>query len=112
MIAGRLRHRITIQRKQLAQDPDTGEMVLAWQDLAVDEPASVVPLSGREYIQSQANQSELTARITIRYFPGVNSTQRVLFDGGIYSIEAVLPDPTARRHLTLMCKEVSGTDGQ
>lgn len=112
MIPGRLRHRITIQRKQIDQDPDTGEMVLSWQDFAANEPASVVPLSGREFIQSQANQSEVTVRIMIRYFPGVDSTHRILFDGGIYSIETVLPDTTARRHLTLMCKEVSGADGQ
>jgi len=31
---------------------------------------------------------------------------RITHDGNTYNIKAVLPDPTARRHLTLMCESL------
>jgi len=38
----------------------------------------------------------------IPYLPGVLGTMRVLFDGQVYAIRAVLPDPSARSHINLM----------
>ena len=69
-------------------------------------PAEVWPLSGREYIAAQAEQAGVTTRITIRYQAGIEPAMRVLHDGKAYNIRAVLPDPTLRRHLTLMCESL------
>jgi SPP1 family predicted phage head-tail adaptor len=107
----RLRHRIDIDAPGGVQDPDSGEVTTGWAPFAVDVPAEVVPLSGREFIQSEAGQHEVTARMTIRYMPGVEPTMRVRFDGDTYSISAVLPDPTGRRHITLMVSRGLG-DGE
>lgn len=38
----------------------------------------------------------------IPYLPGLLNTMRVMFDGQVYAIRAVLPDPTARSHINLM----------
>lgn len=86
-------------------------MVPAWALFAGNVPAEFVPLSGREYLQAAATQSEVTARVTIRYMAGVVPTMRLVHDGTAYRIEAVLPDPTARRHITLMVSTGEADNG-
>lgn len=104
MIAAKLRHRITLQSRTATQDGTTGETTFTWTNAVADEPAEVVPLSGREFIQSGATQAQVDTRMTIRWRSGIEPTMRVVFDGNSYQITAVLPDPTNRRHLTLMCQ--------
>lgn len=102
MRAGKLRHRITIQEKQSQQDQTTGEMIDSWVTVAEKIPAEIVPLSGREFIAAKAEQSEITARITIRYRKGINDTMRILHNDRIYSIQAVLADDKSGiEHITL-----------
>ena len=103
-IAHRLRHRITIERKTTGADA-WGQPVEAWETAAV-VPAEVWPLSGREFVAAQATQAGVTTKITIRYQAGIDPEMRVLHDGKTYNIRAVLPDPTARRHITLMCESL------
>lgn len=104
MLTQRLRHRVTIQAPTYSQDATTGAVLVAWFDVLTDEPAEVVPLSGREFLQANTTQVEITARMTIRYQAGLDASMRVSFDGAFYQIVAVLPDPTARKHLTLMTR--------
>ncbi|MGQ8880763.1 phage head closure protein [Delftia sp. NA_296.1] len=71
--SGKLRHRIRIEayaeqrdsNGEVIQNQETGEVLMAWQELATVW-AAVEPLSAREFIQSSATQSQVTARITIR----------------------------------------------
>lgn len=101
MEPAKLRHRITIQTKAQTQDPQTGELVVGWVEFATVW-ASVEPLSARDFIAAQAGQSEITARITIRYRPGVLDTMRILHRGAAYSIQGVLPDAkSGLEYLTL-----------
>lgn len=110
MQIGKLRHRITLQSRVQTQDPVSGAVELTWSDYATEVPAEVVPLSGREFLSAAAEQAGVIARIVIRYDAGVLPTMRLVFDGVNHNIEAVLPDPTARRHLTLMVSRGT-TDG-
>lgn len=103
-LAHRLRHRVTIERKTTGEDA-WGQPVETWETVAI-APAEVWPLSGREYIAAQAEQAGVTTRITIRYQAGIEPAMRITHDGKTYNIRAVLPDPTARRHLTLMCESL------
>lgn len=98
---GKYRHRLTLQEYSVVRDPLGGDQ-REWQDWRKDVPAEVVPLSGREFTAANAEHGEVTARIEIPYLPGVANTMRVLFDGEVYAVRALLPDPTARRHITLM----------
>ena len=102
MLNYKLRQRVTLQQQVHTQDPTTGEDLVTWAAFLTDEPAEVVPLSGKEFIQSAANQAAVDARMTIRWRSGVLPTMRVVFDSQNYSIHAVLPDPTNRKWLTLM----------
>ena len=101
MLAQRLRHRVTIEQVTETRDADGG-VVTAWAPLHSNVPAEIVPLSGREFVAAQASQAGIAARMTIRYVTGITPKMRVVHGYDIYNIEAVLPDPTLRRHLTLM----------
>ena len=101
MEATKLRHRIDIEEPTQTRDA-WGGVVETWTTFLECVPAEVVPLSGREFMAATAEHAGVTARITIRYQEGVTAAMRVVFDGAAYNIKAVLPDPTARRHLTLM----------
>jgi SPP1 family predicted phage head-tail adaptor len=111
MLTQRLRHRVDIDYQVQTQDATTGAVAVTWAAFLVDEPAEIVPLSGREFIQSAAMQSQVTVRATIRYQSGIDASMRIRFDGETYKIQAILPDPSARRWLTLMlAKGVSDGD--
>lgn len=91
MQAGKLRHRIIIQRPAITQDENTGAIIEDWQDLATVW-ASVEPLSAREFIASATTQNEITARAVIRYRSDINSTMRLKHRGQLFSIQGILED--------------------
>lgn len=101
MRAGTLRHKVTIQKPVSTQNPNTGAQTITWQEVA-QVWASVEPLSVREFIAAKAGQSEVGARIVMRYRSGIDATMRILYRGQIYNIEGVLPDPkSGREYITL-----------
>ena len=105
MEAGKLRHRIGIERlNHSAQDPSTGDIVQAWEPLKTVY-AAVEPVSGREFIQSAATQAQISVRITIRS-TDVQPADRIAHKGLLYNIHAVLPDRVSGQdYLTLMCSQ-------
>lgn len=105
MHAGKLRHRVEIQAPVNIQDPVTGGITPGWQHLK-DVWAEVYPLSAREFVAAQAGQSEISARITIRYRPDLTAKHRIIFRGKVYNIEGVLPDPASGlEYFTLPCSQ-------
>lgn len=104
MIAHKLRHRATFSAPTNTQDPNTGEITVTWTPVFTDEPVEVVPLSGKEFIQSNSGQAGVDTRAKVRWQSGYVPTMRMEFDGQNYNIHAVLPDPSNRRWLTLMCE--------
>jgi SPP1 family predicted phage head-tail adaptor len=104
MIAPRLRHRVDIQNFASVQDSNTGAVTDTWVDVFEDVPAEIMPMSGREFVAAQSIQAGVNTKITIRHVDGVQPRMRVVDGATIYNIKAVLPDPTLRRHITLMCE--------
>jgi len=95
------------------QDPDTGEMVKSWQEVA-QVWAGIEPLSAREFIQSAALQSAVSTRITIRHRVDVRASWRLvhLSRGTIYDIAGVLADKeSGLEYLTLPCSEGTNEGG-
>lgn len=90
--AGKLRHRITIQSPVYMQDPETGEDVPRWVDLFTKVPAAIEPLSARELIAARATDSAITARIIIRYRPGLRAVMRILHKDSVYDVAGFIPD--------------------
>lgn len=107
MIAPRLRHRVDIQAYVTTQDSETGTVEEEWESILDSEDvliaAEIMPLSGREFVAAQTIQAGVTTRITVRWMTGIVPSMRVVHQGEVYNIKAVLPDGTLRRHITLMC---------
>lgn len=103
--AGKLRHYVSLQRKQIDQDPVTGEMETTWAEFA-RVWASLEPLSVRDFIAASAEQSEVRARITIRYRADVDDTIRVVYRGLYYRVLGVMTDKeSGLEHQTLAVAE-------
>lgn len=102
---GELRHRVVIEEPVITQDNTTGEQLVTWTSVA-EVWASIVPMSGREFLAAAAEQSEVRGRITIRYRDGIAANMRAVHRGKYYAILAVLPDnDSGIEHLTLMTGE-------
>lgn len=106
MRAGKLRHRVTLQRKEQTQNPQTGAMLTTWVPVATVW-AAFEPLSAREFIAAQAVQSDVSVRVTVRYRPGVTPAMRLIHRGKTYNIVGVLEDKdSGREYMTLPCSEL------
>jgi len=106
--AGRLRHRITIQQLVVEQDSN-GAVIETWQIAPGLEslPAEMAPLSTREFIAAQSMQSEVRARIRIRYRDGLSATMRAVHRGRAYEFAGTpFADPdSGLAWLTIPVKE-------
>ena len=101
--SGRLRHRIVIQSPTETQDT-YGEPIKTWTTFLTTW-ASVEPLKGREYWESQQVNAEVTYKITMRHRPGLNPKMRVSWDDRTFEIKNILNDFERDRRLTLMVTE-------
>lgn len=110
MQAGKLRHRVTLQRQVQTRDADGG-VVVAWQDVA-PVWAAIEPLSAREFIAGQALTSDVDTRITIRHRADVQADWRAVKGSVIYAIRGVLPDKESGNvYLTLPCSSGANDGG-
>lgn len=120
MRAGRLPHRVKIQRKRVPVQPAatatqnafgelpttqgaTGEETTRWQDVATVW-AFVQPLQGREYMQAKQTQEELTTRITMRYRADLSANDRLLHGADVYDVLSVLQTDNSQRQTVAMCR--------
>lgn len=102
---GKLRHRIKVQRQVQGRDAETGEVTVKWADFK-SLWASVEPLSVREFISSQATQSQIVARIVVRYRTDLLPTMRILYRGKVYNPQGWLPDAeSGLEYMTAPCSE-------
>ena len=104
MKSGDLNQRISVERFTSTQD-ELGQPIEAWAPLFTCW-AAVEPLTGREFIAAQAAQSEVTARIRMRFRPWMTAQDRVIHNGTIYMIESLIDVRSENRELVLMCKAV------
>lgn len=111
--AGKLRHRVVIQQLVDLEDSagevqdDLGAMIQEWEDVATVW-AAIEPLSAREFIAAQSEQSKVVARVTIRYRDDINFTMRLYHAAKdvYYNIEGILADKeSGLEYLTLPVSE-------
>ena len=102
--AGKLRHRLVLQRPVVSLDSD-GAQTHAWEEVATVWGA-IEPISGREFVQSAAVQSQVTVRITLRWRPDLRADWRISHAAKPYQIAAVLPDKdSGLEYITCPCSE-------
>ena len=100
MKAGQLRHRVELQTRVDTFD-EIGQPSTSWLTTATIW-ADIRYLSGLSAIKSGADVSLSKVSIRLRY-TACNAGQRVLHEGKVYAIEAVLPD-TKREFVDLVCE--------
>lgn len=104
--AGRLNRLVTLQQRAAGspQQFATGEPDETWVDVA-QVWASVEPLVGREFYEAQQVQSSVTAKLRLRWRPGVNAGMRVVHQGKIYNLAHPADVLAANRELLFYCTE-------
>jgi SPP1 family predicted phage head-tail adaptor len=110
--AQRYRHRIAIEERIDERDPLTGAVTWVWQT-ALDydfEPLDQVPAEvltgpGREAIAAGAKQTESSARINLRWFPGLRPDMRLIWQGRVFDITSIEMDATGMREYRVRCTE-------
>lgn len=99
------RRRVTLLRR--VETRTGGRVAVAYEDAVADIPASIQPVSTREYTAAAATQGRISTRIVIRALAAmVEPGMRVRDDmGKVYSIEGPpLPDAeSGLDYVTLMC---------
>lgn len=103
----KLRHRVIIQRPVETQDSQTGAINVSWQDVSTVW-ASIEPLSVKEIIAAQAEDSKMSGRITIRYRSDIDHSYRLYHAAKnmIYNVEGILADKeSGLEYLTIPVSE-------
>lgn len=102
---GKYRHRVTIEHQVTTRDPGDGSELVAWEVFQAGVPAEVLTGPGREFNAANAEQAETVARINMRWFPGLLTTMRILWDGRVYNIKPPETDSTGRREYRIQCTD-------
>lgn len=105
MRAGKLRHRVTIERFAPSRD-DAGSEVPVWESYATVW-GSVEPLEGREGSATTQILADLDTVVTIRWSPQVDSVTpkwRVRHGGVTYDIVSVAHQKLGQREVVLACR--------
>ncbi len=100
---GELRQRVTLQALVLTPDGGGG-FTESWSDLA-EIWARIRPVSGVELVLGEQRQHRVTHEIAIRYRLGVQPNQRLIHDGRVFSILAVVNPAERNVFLILHCEE-------
>lgn len=103
MRAGKLRHRIVIQRNTPTRDGFNAN-VDSWSTYATLW-AQVETASGAETIEQQQAAAVLSHKFTIRKYPGIVPAMRVSWSSRLFDILAVIDD-NLNRQVDLVCSEV------
>lgn len=88
--AGELRHRVTVQSYVSGgRDDDGYNLPSQWLDFK-KVYAKITPLSTKDLLSAQAADSEITARMKVRYRTGldIDTTMRVIWKGHIFAIDS------------------------
>lgn len=110
MLAQRLRHKITIQKKTTSLN-SYGENAGGEWELFKYAYAGIEPLTAKEMLAAGATVSANTVKITIRYLSGVDATARILALNKIYDIKSVSSFAEKNRYMTLMCEQGASSGG-
>lgn len=106
MHAGKLRHRLVVERLTESQSATTGEVADAWAAVATYW-ALVEPLAGDELFESRQVAPEITHKVTLRYGADVTTADRITWGSRTFGILAMIDVGERREQLELSCKELT-----
>jgi SPP1 family predicted phage head-tail adaptor len=106
LLAGKLRHQITLQILSGAQD-STGGFSSSYQNVATVW-ASIEAVIAKDNLAANEFVSQVTHKITIRYMDGVTSAMRVVFKERDFQVQGVLNPDERTKLLILLAVEIQG----
>lgn len=104
MQAGKLRHRIEIQKRQTGGVDAFGGRSEGWSFVA-KAWASIEPQTGRQLEFARQFTATVSHKITMRYVPGLSPAMRVKFGSRIFEINGVIDLEERHREINLFCTE-------
>jgi SPP1 family predicted phage head-tail adaptor len=104
MKAGKLRHKITIQKTTQTAD-SIGGIIDSWSTFATVW-AHIEPLKGKETLQGEQISTDLFLRITIRYLSGLTAKMRISWNSRTFDIKSISNLDERNREMELLCVEV------
>lgn len=107
MKATPIRHRLKIYRQSVSRSATGAVKAWGWEH-TLTVWGQFIPLSVKDIIAGQAQDSQITARAIIRHRTDIDHTMRVQYAGRMYEIvgEPLADNNTGREYLTLMLKGV------
>lgn len=113
MLAGRLKHRISIDERAVVQDQTTGEEVPAWSTIGTVW-GSIEPLRGKEVVaQGQHLISEMDTKIRMRWntiTALITSAHRLRHQGNLFDIVYISQPKLEQREFEIYAKS-GASDG-
>lgn len=100
----KLRHKITLLKPTYQQNA-TGENEATFADYKTVW-ANVVPISGKEWVESQKLRAETAYKIALRYSSDVSTDMRIRYNQMQLEISAVINVEGRNRELQLVAYEV------
>jgi SPP1 family predicted phage head-tail adaptor len=101
--AGKLRHFITILTPTDTVDA-TGATKQTWSTL-INAWAMVLPISAREYVTAGQVFTEMSHKITMRYYSGVTTKCKLQFGTRYFDIKSVSDIEERNEMMCLLCRE-------
>jgi SPP1 family predicted phage head-tail adaptor len=87
------RHRVTFQEPDEEQDSQSGAVeVTSWTPVFEDVHAAVEQRSVRENVGGAQMQVTTSITVTVRWRPGLNAKQRIVWGERIFNISGLVPD--------------------
>ena len=119
----KLRHRIIFLRPTDLTTNSMGETVPKYEPFKPYSKAQVgiqdfsvaglvVPMSGREYEESQKIRAETTYKISTRYFPDITDDMRILYDKREFEIVSILDLDGRHEELQIVAVETGRKTAQ
>jgi len=103
MKAGDLRHKCWIKTPTFANT--AGTVTTTWGTATVCWGA-LMPLQGREWVESGMTNSEITGRFRMRYVSGVQPKMQLYYGSRTFEIVGVIDPEERHRELELMVREL------
>lgn len=102
MQAGRMRYRLTFERPVRIKN-ESGEVIVdSWVEVFTVW-GSLEPITGREYLSASEFRSGVTTRARIRWRDDLDTTLRMVHQGTVYNIDAILPTQGLHKEAQIMC---------
>jgi SPP1 family predicted phage head-tail adaptor len=101
--AGKMRHKVTIQRRQLVRD-EGGGFAQGWAD-DVTIWAQVKPATATAVIIANQPQQQVTHDVKIRYRSDLTKKDRLTYRGRILEIEDIVNEDELGKFLRITCIE-------